>query len=714
MLEVSSGGRTWTFPVGARVLIGRARQCDVVLDDPQVSREHLQVDYDSGWVLRDRDTTGGTWIGNHRVIEQRVRGAVRLRLGDGCEVSLRDCRSDSVSIGRWAGNDVVLDDPLASRHHAVATRESGGWRLAQIGRTPVLRQGVPVGDELVPPGAVLTFGATDVAVTADGFSVAASARRLVVREIEHQLPGGRRLLSGVDLDVGPGELVAVIGPSGAGKSTLLKVLTGQLVPVGGTVTFDGHDVHAGGDEVRRRIGVVPQDDVLHTKLTARQAMHYAARLRLPVDTSRAERRSRVSAALSEVDMLAHRRTRLSRMSGGQRKRVSIALELITEPPLLLLDEPTSGLDPALDRQVMSGLREIADAGRAVVVVTHNLACLDRCDRILLLAPGGVPLFSGPPGELFGHFGTHDWAEVFEAAARHPLPDPAPPPEPAAEPHRPATPVRAIKRPWLHQARTLVSRHFRLIAADPGYSLFLLVLPVVLGLLALVVPGTGGLGPLDTAEPQEAGQILVLLFVGAAFAGGAGAAREVVAERAILLRERAAGLSPRAYTVSKAVVFGIVCAVQAAVLIAVTVQVKPGPDNPVALDHAVVELGLALWCTAFASAAIALFASAVVRTAEQVMPVLVVTVMLQLVLCGGMIPVADRPVLEQVSWSAPSRWGYAAGASVVDLTARTPTATKDPLWEHSPGSWSLGVSVLLGMTLVPLFGLGRRVARIRQG
>ncbi len=133
-----------------------------------------------------------------------------------------------------------------------------------------------------------------------------------------------------------------------------------------------------------------------------------------------------------------------------------------------------------------------------------------------------------------------------------------------------------------------------------------------------------------------------------------------------------------------------------------------------LGHAVVELGFSLWCTAFASAAIALFASAMVRTAEQVMPVLVVTVMLQLALCGGMIPIADCPVLEQVFWAAPSRWGYAAGASVVDLTARTPvtpTAPKDPLRDH--GSWSLAVSVLLGMTLAPLLGLGRRVTRIRQ-
>ncbi|MCX2947383.1 ATP-binding cassette domain-containing protein [Lentzea sp. NEAU-D7] len=712
MLEVSSGGRTWTFPAGTGLVIGRGKECDVVLDDPRVSRVHLRIGYDNGWVLHDDDSTGGTRIGDQPVREHRLRGAVKVLLSSSCEVSLRDRGTGSVSIGRAADNDVVLDDPLASRRHAVATREGAGWRITPLGINPVLHHGLPVGDELVSPGAVLTFGATDVAVTEDGFSPAAGAHRLVVRDVEHQLPGGKRLLSGVDLDVGPGELVAVIGPSGAGKSTFLKVLTGQLVPSSGTVTFDGHDVHAGGDEVRCRIGVVPQEDVLHTKLTARHAMHYAARLRLPPDTSRGERHTRVGQALSEVDMDAHRATRLSKMSGGQRKRVSIALELITEPPLLLLDEPTSGLDPALDRQVMSGLRKIANAGRAVVVVTHNLSCLDLCDRILLLAPGGVPVYSGPPAELFSHFGTHDWADVYEAVLLHPPAAAATPSEPA--PPRPAAAPHTIARPWSHQAVTLVSRHFRLIAADPGYALFLLLLPVVLGLLALVVPGTGGLGPPDAAEPQEAAQVLVLLFVGAAFAGGAGAAREVVAERAILARERAAGLAPRAYTLSKAVVFGIVSAVQAAVLVAVAVRVKPGPDDPVVLHHAVLELGLALWCTAFASAAIALFASAVVRSAEQVMPVLVVTVMLQLVLCGGMIPVADRPVLEQLSWSAPSRWGYAAGASVVGLTERASPSPKDSLWEHEPESLALSASVLLGMTLLPLYGLGRRVRRVRQG
>ncbi|MEE2035596.1 ABC transporter ATP-binding protein, partial [Rhodococcus chondri] len=177
------------------------------------------------------------------------------------------------------------------------------------------------------------------------------------------IDNGKRLLDDVTFAASPGSLTAVIGPSGAGKSTIAKVVSGTTAPSDGVVEFDGRSVHSDYQSLRSRIGLVPQDDVLHRQLTVRQALGYAAELRLPPDTDRADRDEVIEHVLSELHLTAHADTRVDRLSGGQRKRASVALELLTGPSLLILDEPTSGLDPALDRQIMTTLRRLADLGR---------------------------------------------------------------------------------------------------------------------------------------------------------------------------------------------------------------------------------------------------------------------------------------------------------------------------------------------------------------
>ena len=164
---------------------------------------------------------------------------------------------------------------------------------------------------------------------------------------------------------------------------------------------------------------MPQDDVVHRQLTVNQALGYAAELRLPPDTSKQERAQVVAQVLEELDLTKHADTRVDKLSGGQRKRASVALELLTQPSLLLLDEPTSGLDPALDRQVMLMLRQLADAGRVVLVVTHSVSYLDVCDQILLVAPGGKTAFNGPPGQVGCSDGNHQLGRHLRQGGRRP-------------------------------------------------------------------------------------------------------------------------------------------------------------------------------------------------------------------------------------------------------------------------------------------------------
>ena len=217
---------------------------------------------------------------------------------------------------------------------------------------------------------------------------------LEVHALGLRLPNGRRLLTDVSFSARPGSLTAIIGPSGAGKSTLAKLVGGALSPTAGAVCFDGHDLHAEYASLRHRIGLVPQDDVVHHQLTVDAALRFAAELRLPHATAD-ERAAAVRRVLEELELTGHARTRVDKLSGGQRKRASVAMELLTGPALLILDEPTTGLDPALDRQVMSMLRRLADAGRVVLVVTHCLTHLDLCDQVLFLAPGGRTAYRGP-------------------------------------------------------------------------------------------------------------------------------------------------------------------------------------------------------------------------------------------------------------------------------------------------------------------------------
>src|SRR3954469_1906507 len=191
---------------------------------------------------------------------------------------------------------------------------------------------------------------------------------LEVRDVTLVVDDETVLLEEVSFAARPGTLTAVIGPSGAGKSTLARVVAGAARPTSGTVSFEGRGMHA----VRSGIGMVPQNDVVHGRLSVAEALQFAAELRMPADTTAGERGRVIATVLEELELTPHAGTRIDKLSGGQRKRVSAAVELLTSPSLLVLDEPTTGLDPALDRSVMEMLRRLADAGRVIVAVTHSL------------------------------------------------------------------------------------------------------------------------------------------------------------------------------------------------------------------------------------------------------------------------------------------------------------------------------------------------------
>ena len=621
-----------------------------------------------------------------------------------------------IKIGRATDNDIVIPDVLASRHHATLVSGPGGTEILDnrsINGTFV--NGRRVNDALLREGDVVTIGNVDLVFSGGtlvrGSETQAATRTggLEVRSLTWTIENNKTLLNNISIDARPGTLTAVIGPSGAGKSTFAKQVAGLTHPTSGIVTFEGHDIHAEYASLRSRIGMVPQDDVVHGQLTVKQALMYAAELRLPPDTTSEDRERVVLQVLEELEMTQHLETRVDKLSGGQRKRASVALELLTGPSLLILDEPTSGLDPALDRQVMTMLRQLADAGRVVLVVTHSLTYLDVCDQVLLLAPGGKTAFYGPPSQIGPELGTTNWADIFSAVAGDPetshqnyLARTGPPP-PAEASQSPGDLGKPAKTSVRRQFSTIARRQMRLIVSDRGYFAFLAVLPFIMGVLSLSVPGTVGFGVPDPMgdAPNEPGQILVLLNVGAIFMGTALTVRDLIGERAIFRREQAVGLSTTAYLMAKVCIYAVFAVIQSSIVTAIAIAGKGAPtQGSLTFLGPTLELFVVMGATTVTAAMVGLALSALAKSNEQIMPLLVVAVMSQLVFSGGMIPVTDRPVLDQLSWVTPARWGFAASASTVDLIHLVPgpLTPKDSHWEHTASAWwfDMGMLALLSV------------------
>ncbi|ANI38514.1 ABC transporter ATP-binding protein [Mycolicibacterium vaccae 95051] len=634
----------------------------------------------------------------------------------------------SIKIGRASDNDIVIPDVLASRHHATLIPAAGPSGTAEIRDNRSINgtfvNGSRVESAVLTEGDTVTIGNVDL-VFRDGTLVrrtetaaATATGGLEVHGVTWTIENNKTLLDNISMSARPGTLTAVIGPSGAGKSTFARLVAGYTHPTTGQVSFEGHDVHAEYASLRSRIGMVPQDDVVHGQLTVRQALMYAAELRLPPDTTKADREQVVNEVLEELEMTKHLDTRVDKLSGGQRKRASVALELLTGPSLLILDEPTSGLDPALDRQVMTMLRQLADAGRVVLVVTHSLTYLDVCDQVLLLAPGGKTAFYGPPSQIGPSMGTTNWADIFSAVAGDPdaaaqrylaQHGPPPPQPPALTPSDLGNPTRTSLR---RQLSTIARRQIRLVISDRGYFAFLMLLPFIMGVLSLSVPGDVGFGVPKTAmeggeAPNEPGQILVMLNVGAIFMGTALTIRALISERAIFRREQAVGLSTSAYLLAKVVVFTAFAIVQAAIVTSIAILGKGwgagAVDSGAVLGNRSIELFTDIAVTCVAAAMVGLALSALAKSAEQIMPLLVVAIMSQLVFSGGMIPVTDRLVLDQMSWFTPARWGFAASASTVDLIRLVPgpLTPQDRHWEHTSGAWLFDMGMLVVISLAYL-------------
>jgi ABC-type multidrug transport system ATPase subunit len=336
------------------------------------------------------------------------------------EVAAVFASKNQLLIGRSGDCDICLPHPTISRRHALLERVPGGLRLRDldsvngvlVGGRQIAEPVILKEQERVGIGPFLFCLAGNVIHTLDS----SQSLRLEARNLEKviALKGGgvHKLLDDINLAVEPGEFISLLGPSGSGKSTLMDCLNGRRPATGGRVLANGEDFYRHFDSFRQSLGYVPQRDIVHTQLTVYRALYYTAQLRLPTDTSDAELRTRIQEVLDKMDLQPHRDTLVANLSGGQIKRVSLGAELLARPCLLYIDEATSGLDAGTEARMMRLFRHMANEGKSVICITHNVDNVDECNLILVLVKGKL-VYYGPPAEARPYFGVSRLSEVYD-------------------------------------------------------------------------------------------------------------------------------------------------------------------------------------------------------------------------------------------------------------------------------------------------------------
>jgi len=742
-LTVNVGGEDVTVPDGEVRFLMREREQLVLSDAPDHDPERrlgVQVPMLDKWFFRSDSVPAarvlridGRPVANVRQ-ELSSGRTVRFGLGSGISTGPRHPRtpekpppdrpprrrgggerpprdSRRYVIGRTGTRaDIEIDDPLVRREHATVRVDSqnrwwisgeifvGGVRhmsatlsegdVFVIGKTSVTVHPdlLPAGGRTTAPAGVREIRAGARRAPTDGTGLPVHLDHVTVYADPVKEPGKKRL-DDVTLDIAPGEVVAVVGPSGAGKSSLINVLMGELAEDAGTVQVGP----AGGGtdpEIRRRqVRYVPQgDEGLFGALKVDETLRYAARLRATRDSRDSEIDERVDDVLKRLGLAALGDKRVSKISGGQRRRVSIGTELVGKPQLLLLDEPTSGLDPGKDRAIMADLREFAVTQNCtVVIVTHATDHLGYVDKVVVMARGGRVHDAGPPDEVPGALGYETWADLMDELDADPAPAPGRPPQ-----NRGRRSVLTAKA-TLTGLSTLLRREFVLALRRPLFShALLLLIPLCCTLVAI------GASPHGLRPGAEMGPALAILVTVAALAGTSLTYADLVNDSEKLRRDFRVGVETLPMVLAKAMIGGGTCAILAGLVTAVFALARELPPAAYGLAP-VVAVYLALLLTMLASMTAGLLISAVSPTLERAVNYNTFLAVLQVALSGTLFHIGAG--LSLITLGLPARLGLATVASYADLNEhRRPVGLyTDGLW--NPGGLRLGL--LLGGMLVLL-------------
>jgi len=795
-------GEQQVVPLGAEpVTVGRADGNTIVIKDAAVSRKHMEImrGNDGLYYARDLGSANGLVvngraeqtasltpgdlieIGAYLLIfsvdteEQadptRMRQETRIEQGEprrsiavksatndgiapdnaddegGIAASLTLYGKELATIGRASENDLVLDDPQVSRRHAQVRWNGTQYTISDLNST----NGVYVNGERVREAPLIECARVQIGRFRFLFIQGALRQqhdqiRLDAIRITQEVGDHLLILHDVAFSILPREFVCIVGGSGAGKSTLLDAISGVRPASHGEVLYNGTNYYANMDEFRSLIGYVPQDDIVPMYLTVGQALTYAARLRLPHDTRPEEIQERVTRAMDLMELTERKDVEIHRLSGGQRKRVSIGVELLTEPTLFFLDEPTSGLDPGLETRMMHLMRTVADTGKTVILVTHATQNVTLCDKVVFMAPGGYLAFFGPPREALAFFAVETFADIYvllgqpgapEEWARRYAESPCHAqyvdarigralaaqgrqrglPPPAVRPDQ-----KLQRAQSLSQFKTLTARYIATILKDRRNLNILLLQAPIIALLLSITYGHNvfrvelGANGLDWS-PAQASSLTTLIVVVALWFGISNSAREIVKEASIFRRERMVNLRLGPYLASKFVVLMALCLVQNVTMLAILGVLTPYRLQkvlgiPVRLEPiggSWIKTSLTLMIVSLAGIALGLLLSAFVANPDRAASIVPIVVVPQIIFSGTLIKVADLPVAGKVvAWFVAANWGVQGVGQASGVGSIVNSAThmqnrqqnlslKDPYYV---GVWPC-VLILLLMTVVSI-------------
>ncbi len=727
--------QTYTLS-GNKITIGRADDNDIVIPSKIVSRHHAILERvpAGGYQIIPLAEAGNPvlYAGRPLPQPQQLQHEDKLRIGGldpgsmvtmtyispseagaatTAAASIDFSKKTKITLGRDATNDVVLDSPAISRFHAQVERVGQRYRVHDLGSsngTFVNNERIGSDEVWLKPDDTIRIGSYRFVMGQDELAQFDESGDLRVEAINLNkwVRKDLNILQNISLVFQPREFIVVVGQSGGGKSTLVDAIAGYRPATDGEVTVNDINVYQNFDAIRDEIGYVPQKDIIHMELTVWQALDYAAQLRMPSDTSKEERHARINEVLDDLD-LAHRKdVQISGLSGGQQKRVSIGVELITKPGLFFLDEPTSGLDPGTETSFMQLMRRLADQGRSIILITHATKNVMLADKVVFLARGGYLAWFGPPEEALLYFdkfrteqerrsgkiefdeiysilgdqsrGTaEDWGErfhtstVYDSYISQPLneQDQSPSGQLSAPAEAPGPKRKKQVSSW-RQFLILSSRNTKILTRDRFGLILMLAAPPLVSLLDVILALVLGRDPFDFFEGSMPNVMitLFLLTVYGVMVGGLAQMREIVKEQDVYRRERLVNLRLFPYVMSKIWVAALLAVYASLVYMVVHYLAFDMPGGTAEMVLMFISLTLAT----MAGMMLGLFASALAPNANSA-PLIVVLLMLpQIVLGGALVPLPPA-----VSAPISTRWAFQA---FMGITGVGSDVAADTCWD----------------------------------
>jgi ABC-type multidrug transport system ATPase subunit/pSer/pThr/pTyr-binding forkhead associated (FHA) protein len=713
-----------------RISLGRAEDNDIVVASQIVSRHHATLEKTSlGYEIVmapgviNRLTCQGSPVSDRRLlshedvlrIDSEVPGMmVSMTYLDPSQATaslatVQFGEKEQLTFGRDPANDVICDNPRVSRFHAQVTRVGRRYYVTDLRST----NGTFVNDKRVQgnvwlnPQDTIRIGPYKLVLGENQFTRydETEGMRVEAYHLNKWVRKDLNLLQDISLVFQPREFIVVVGQSGGGKSTLVDAIAGYRPATQGRVFVNGIDVYQDFDAIRNEIGYVPQKDIIHMELTVYQALDFAAQLRMPKDTSKEERNKRIMEVLTDLDLTHRKDVQISGLSGGQQKRVSIGVELLTRPGLFFLDEPTSGLDPGTETAFMHLMRRLADQGRTIIMVTHATKNVMLADKVVFLARGGHVAWFGPPDESLTYFDQYrseqdqraramefdqiyailddpvkgkpnEWGERFMASyafAKYIV-------EPLQSSQLQTDAMQAqpgkkqahkgARISSMRQFLVLSSRNVTILLRDRSSLSLMLAVPVGVGALSIVLSFVMGRNSYSYVGGNSANAAITLFLLSlfALLVGGMSQMREFVKESDIYRRERLVNLRILPYVSSKvwvALLLAFWHGLAYTVLQYISFKM---PGGPLEFGEVYVTLVLAV----ITGMGLGLLASALSPNAASA-PLTLITMLIPLIVLSG----ALAPVPSNASQFASTRWAF---QSLIGISGMGSDVAADPCWQ----------------------------------